>query len=208
MVVFGLGNPGREYERTRHNLGFMVLDRLAHDLGARFRMDRDRQLAHVQISGVRCELVKPMGYMNNSGVAARGFLEKHHDDFLVVFDDIDLPFGRIRIRTRGSDGGHQGMADIIRCLETMNFPRVRMGIGVRTAGLDDAVWVLDRFTEAEESHLPDVVAAGRDAVVTIVENGITPAMNRCNALNLMPSSGPSSSGPGSTKHEAKRDEAT
>lgn len=194
MIFFGLGNPGRKYERTRHNLGFMVLDELAGTFGVRFRAARDWQHAAIQVSGTRCDLVKPQRYMNCSGVVVKEYLERmrnaagqsRRSEFFVMFDDIDLPLGRMRIRTRGSDGGHQGMANIIFHLGTTEFARVRMGIGLKPEGADAAAYVLSRFTKEQERYLPDVVSAGRDALVMIAEQGINKAMNRFNSMQLAP----------------------
>ncbi|MEO0107938.1 MAG: aminoacyl-tRNA hydrolase [candidate division WOR-3 bacterium] len=185
FAVFGLGNPGRQYERTRHNLGFMVLDRLARDFGVRFRNQGEWSSAHVVLGGIASELVKPMRYMNLSGQVVKDYLTRHPSDFLVVCDDLDLRLGRIRIRTRGSDGGHKGLADIILQLGTMNFPRVRIGIGPKPPGIEAADFVLQRFEPSELETLPRVIEAGRDAVVMAIEEGITQAMNRFNALNLL-----------------------
>ena len=194
MVIFGLGNPGRNYERTRHNLGFMVLDELAHGFRARFRNHGNHAEATIQLSGIRHALVKPLTYMNNSGEVVRDFLRGHdaascplpaNDDFLVVCYDLALPFGRIRIRLRGSDGGHQGLASIIAHLQTGNFPRVRIGITPAPAGVDAADYVLSEFNSEERGLLPEIVTAGKDALVMIVKRGLAATMNHFNGRVLI-----------------------
>lgn len=186
MVIFGLGNPGREYARTRHNLGFMVLDSLARTFGARFRKRRAWHEAKVAVSGAPVALVKPTRFMNLSGEVVKEYLALHPDEFLVVCDDLALPFGRLRVRTRGSDGGHNGLANVIYCLGTGSFPRLRMGIGAKPEGMDGADYVLSEFIEAERRHLPEVIEAGKDALVMAVEQGITAAMNEFNSRELVP----------------------
>lgn len=199
MIIFGLGNPGRKHERTRHNLGFMVLDELAHDFGVRFRTRGGCREAKLQIGGVPCALVQPLCFMNNSGTAVKEYLDRHHDDFVVACDDLALPFGRIRIRTRGSDGGHLGLANIIYHLATGNFPRLRIGIGAPPAGVDAADYVLSEPVENERRFLPEVLGAARAALVTIVEDGVTAAMNEFNGRELTPA-GPESE----LAHSARR----
>lgn len=186
MVIFGLGNPGREYARTRHNLGFMVTDALARAFGARFRKRKAWHEAKMSIGGTACALVKPTRFMNLSGEVAKEYLSLHPDEFLVVCDDLALPFGKLRIRTRGSDGGHNGLANIIYHLGTGNFPRLRMGIGAVPEGMDGADYVLSEFIEQERRALPEVIEAGKDALVMVVEQGITAAMNQFNSRELVP----------------------
>ncbi len=193
MVIFGLGNPGREYARTRHNLGFMVLDALARAFGARFRKRRAWHEAKVSIGGAVCALVKPTRFMNLSGEVVKDYLALHPDEFLVACDDLALPFGKLRIRTRGSDGGHNGLANIIYHLGQGNFPRLRMGIGAVPEDMDGAAYVLSEFVEEERRALPEVVEAGKDALVMVVEQGITAAMNHFNSRELVPADDTNSS---------------
>jgi PTH1 family peptidyl-tRNA hydrolase len=188
VVIFGLGNPGKEYARTRHNLGFMVLDALARTFGARFRKRAAWHEAKVSIGGAACALVKPARFMNLSGEVVKEYLALHPDDFLVVCDDLALPFGKLRIRTRGSDGGHNGLANISYHLGHGDFPRLRMGIGAVPEGMEGADYVLSEFIEDERRALPDVVEAGKDALVMGVEQGITAAMNHFNRRELIPRS--------------------
>jgi PTH1 family peptidyl-tRNA hydrolase len=193
VVIFGLGNPGKEYARTRHNLGFMVLDALAHSFGARFRKRAAWHEAKVSIGGAVCALVKPTRFMNLSGEVVKDYLALHPDEFIVTCDDLALPFGKLRIRTRGSDGGHNGLANIIYHLGQGNFPRVRMGIGAVLEGMDGADYVLSEFIEEERRVLPDFVEAGKDALVMVVEQGIAAAMNHFNSMELVPADNTKSS---------------
>jgi PTH1 family peptidyl-tRNA hydrolase len=186
MIFFGLGNPGREYARTRHNLGFMVLDALARTFGVRFRKRRAWHEAKVAIGDVTVALVKPARFMNLSGEVVKDYLSLHPDEFLVVCDDLALPFGRLRIRTRGSDGGHNGLANIIYHLGAAGFPRLRMGISGVPEGMDGADYVLSEFIEEERRHLPEVIEAAKDALVMVVEQGISTAMNHYNSRDLVP----------------------
>jgi len=186
VVIFGLGNPGKEHARTRHNLGFMVLDVFAHAFGARFRKRAAWHEAKVSVGGIACALVKPFRYMNLSGEVVKEYLTLHQDEFMIVCDDFALPFGKLRIRTRGSDGGHNGLANITYHLGNGNFPRLRMGIGAVPEGMDPADYVLSEFIEEERRSLPEVVEAGNDALVMVVEQGITAAMNHFNRRELIP----------------------
>jgi peptidyl-tRNA hydrolase, PTH1 family len=197
VVIFGLGNPGKRYERTRHNFGFMVLDALAHEFDARFRTRFGYSEAVIALGGVRYPLVKPLRFMNCSGEVVKEYLAQFRDpepDFLVVCDDLALPFGRIRIRTRGSDGGHNGLSDIIAHMGTGGFPRVRLGIGAVPAGMDGADYVLSEFTSDEREHLPDVVNAGKNASIMIIKRGLTAAMNYYNGRQLIPDRRPPTAG--------------
>jgi PTH1 family peptidyl-tRNA hydrolase len=222
VVIFGLGNPGKEYARTRHNLGFMVTDALARAFGARFRKRKAWHEAKVSIGGAVCALVKPTRFMNLSGEVVKDYLALHQGnrqesrnqgieesrntrilespnpgvlspEFLVACDDLALPFGKLRIRTRGSDGGHNGLANIIYHLGHGSFPRLRMGIGAVPEGMDPADYVLSEFIEEERRALPDVVEAGKDALVMVVEHGITAAMNQFNSWELVPADDTNSS---------------
>jgi PTH1 family peptidyl-tRNA hydrolase len=181
-IVVGLGNPGREYAATRHNLGFMVVDELArrHAVGERrnrFRSD----LVEVFDDGEKIVLLKPRTYMNLSGSAVREAVNWYKTplgQLLVVVDDIDLPFGSIRLRARGGSGGHNGLKSIIAELGSEAFPRMRIGIG---RGPGHATrQVLSRFTFEEERVLPSVLEAATDCVLEWARHGIINAMNRCN----------------------------
>jgi PTH1 family peptidyl-tRNA hydrolase len=181
-IVVGLGNPGREYAATRHNLGFMVVDELAQRLAATERRNRFRSdLVEVFDGGEKVVLLKPRTYMNLSGSAVREAVNWYKtplDDLLVVVDDIDLPFGSIRLRAKGGSGGHNGLKSIIAELGIDSFSRLRIGIG---RGPGPATrQVLSRFTSDEERVLPDVLQSAANCVLEWERNGIIKAMNRCN----------------------------
>jgi len=181
-IVVGLGNPGREYAATRHNLGFMVVDELARRHGAAERRNRFRSdLIEVFDETEKIVLLKPRTYMNLSGSAVReavNWYKTSLDDLLVVVDDIDLPFTSIRLRARGGSGGHNGLKSIIADLGSDSFPRLRIGIG---RGPGHATrQVLSRFTSEEERVLPSVLEAASDCALAWERDGIVIAMNRCN----------------------------
>jgi peptidyl-tRNA hydrolase, PTH1 family len=184
-LIVGLGNPGEKYARTRHNIGFDCLDTLAARHGLEFRAKRANSLiAEGTALGQRVALVKPQTYMNLSGQAVANLRGWYKIDpareLLVVYDDMDLPFGKIRIRERGSPGTHNGMRSIVGQLGGNDFPRLRIGIDPPPGRMDPANYVLARFTKEQEPELPalrDIVA---DAVDLIVREGVSAAMNRYN----------------------------
>ena len=181
-IVVGLGNPGREYASTRHNLGFMVVDELVRRHAASERRNRFRsELVEVFDNGEKIVLLKPRTYMNLSGAAVREAVNWYKTalaDMLVVVDDIDLPFGSMRLRAGGGSGGHNGLKSIIEELGIDAFPRMRIGIG---RGPGHATrQVLSRFTPEEERLLPSVLEAAAGCVEEWERNGIISAMNRCN----------------------------
>jgi PTH1 family peptidyl-tRNA hydrolase len=180
MTLFGLGNPGDRYAETRHNAGFMVLDTLARRWRARFRSKPGRRVARADFAGRTVTLVEPLLYMNESGVPVREHLAEEPDDFFVVCDDLALPFGRLRIRPKGSDGGHNGLASIIYHLETDRFPRLRVGIGEPPEGVEGADYVLDRFLPEETERWPEVLKRAGEACACFVADGLEAAMNRYN----------------------------
>jgi PTH1 family peptidyl-tRNA hydrolase len=181
-IVVGLGNPGREYAATRHNLGFMVVDEMARRLAANERRNRfHSDIVEVFDGGEKVVLLKPQTFMNLSGFSVREAVNWYKtplDDLLVVVDDIDLPFGSIRLRARGGSGGHNGLKSIIAELGNDSFSRMRIGIG---RGPGHATrQVLSRFTSDEERVLPAVLQAAADCVLEWERSGIINAMNRCN----------------------------
>jgi PTH1 family peptidyl-tRNA hydrolase len=182
-MVVGLGNPGDEYIDTRHNMGFKVIDLLAGalDIGIRKRKFGAR-FGSGEFVGRKLILLKPWQFMNRSGQAvatAVGFYKLDVRDLLVVTDDMDLETGRIRVRSKGSAGGHNGLADIIEKLGTDEFARCRVGIG--QSGREDAVdYVLDKATEAEKPLLAGAIERAKDAVLCWVENGTEKTMNEFN----------------------------
>jgi PTH1 family peptidyl-tRNA hydrolase len=179
MTIFGLGNPTAKYALTRHNLGFMTVDTIARRLKTRFHHRPDRFLARTLIEGKQLILVKPLLYMNNSGVVIKEQLAEQPDEFLVVLDDLALPFGTLRLRPQGSDGGHKGLASIIAHLGTDDFPRLRVGIG-SPVNCDPTEFVLSPFTEEETALLPDILERAADACLMVVTAGLQKAMTRFN----------------------------
>jgi len=183
-IVVGLGNPGSRYEKTRHNIGWMVLDRLADRAGSVGRVKaRDAAATiHGRIGDVELALVKPTTYMNLSGQAVRKVLARERlpmRDMLVVVDDMALPFGRLRIRAQGSAGGHNGLRSIIGEMGTQDFARLRIGIGAPKQGAVEHV--LGDFAHAEQGHLEVILDAAADAVLTWAEEGPEEAAQRWNA---------------------------
>jgi len=181
-LVIGLGNPGREYERSRHNVGFLVVDELARRHGGRVTDRVAKSLAGRVRSGEHeLVLAKPQTWMNLSGQAAKALRAKYQvpmERVLVVHDDLDLPFGRLRIRTGGSSAGNHGLDSVIASFGTKTFPRIRVGVG-RPVG--DAVdYVLSSFSDDERARLPDLVGRVADAVEYTVQNGLDRAMTEFN----------------------------
>jgi PTH1 family peptidyl-tRNA hydrolase len=182
--VLGLGNPGGEYATTRHNLGWMTLE----ELERRGRFTRERRegparLREGSIEGFDVVLARPQTYMNLSGRAGRHLTERLGipvPDVVVVYDELDLPFGRLRLRRGGSAGGHNGVRSLMESWQTADFIRVRIGIGRPPEGVDPLDFILQPFTPDERAQLPAVVTRAADAVVTIVRDGLDPAMNEFN----------------------------
>jgi len=185
-LVVGLGNPGRRYRGTRHNVGWEVIDLLARRFGIRVEEEQEEALVGPgTIAGCAVLLAKPQQYMDESGGAVRALVRRYGlapQDLLVVYDDVDLPVGVIRIRPRGSAGGHHGMASIIEALGTQEIPRVRIGIG-RPQG-DPAEYVLSRFSPEERPIIEEAVERAADAVETVFREGVEVAMNRFNRRAL------------------------
>ncbi len=180
MTVFGLGNPTERYAETRHNIGFMVADQLARRLKVKFKHLPGRYLVRAAYARNPLVLVKPLLYMNESGVPIKEHLTQEPDDFLVVCDDLALPFGKLRLRPQGSDGGHNGLASVIYHLEATEFPRLRIGIGSPPPDKEGAEYVLESFTPSEADCLPDLLARASDACLAVLVDGLEAAMNRFN----------------------------
>ena len=187
-IITGLGNPAMKYAGTRHNIGFGVIDELADRWNIRVADSRMRGLAGSGIiAGEKVILVKPMTFMNLSGECVRPFVDYYKlepEDLIVCYDDISLDVGMIRVRGKGSAGGHNGMKNIILHLGTEAFPRVRVGAGEKPQYMDLADYVLSRFPSEE---LPTVRASIRDAadaVEIMIEEGLQPAMNRYNKTKV------------------------
>lgn len=186
LIVVGLGNPGKAYEHTPHNAGFMVIDELAGRCGCSLRRSfRLRAgIGKTLLGGAETWLVKPGAYVNNSGPAVAGVLRKSGapaENLIVALDDADLEPGRLRIRVGGGDGGHKGLRSIIERVGQKNFVRVRLGIGRDARGTDLAGHVLAPLGPGARGEMQRAAARAADAVVTIIEHGAETAMNRFNA---------------------------
>ena len=184
-LVVGLGNPGSQYEATRHNVGFRAVDALAKEAGVKIDRAKFQALtAQATVGGVRVLLRKPQTYMNLSGVAvkqAADFYKVPPERVLVLFDDIDLDVGRLRIRRNGSAGGHNGIKSIISSLGSQEFPRIKIGVGAKPhPDYDLADWVLSRFTLAEQKLLDPAIEHAAEAVPVIFTQGIERASSQFN----------------------------
>jgi PTH1 family peptidyl-tRNA hydrolase len=182
-LIVGLGNPGKEYEETRHNVGFRVVELLAERHGIALKKHRHQaQYGEGRIGGVAVLLAKPLTYMNNSGAAVAALARYHNlapADTLVVTDDVNLPLGRLRLRAQGTAGGHNGLKSIIGALGTPDFPRLRIGVGApESRGLVDHV--LGRFSRAEGEAVAALLAQAADTVELLLREGTEAAMNRFN----------------------------
>ena len=187
FLIVGLGNPGIKYAMTRHNVGFWAVDELASRYDHRLEQVKFQSFfSSGTAAGKRIVLAKPLTYMNRSGLAV-GDLVRYFsisiENVLVIYDDMDLPVGRLRLRPGGGSGGHKGMASIITRLGTQDIPRLRLGIGRQgAAGEDHAIeHVLSRFTKEEETEVHQAVLLAADAVDVLLNQGLEEAMNRFNA---------------------------
>ena len=191
-LVVGLGNPGNTYKNTRHNVGFMVLDQIAEDFSIDLVKQKfDTVFGRGSVDGVEVVLAKPMAFMNRSGPQVQkiaGYYRILSEDMLVVHDDIDLAFGRIKIKEKGGDGGHKGVRSIIDAFGGGNFVRLRIGVGRPEAGISAADHVLGRFKSDETKVLDQIITAARDAVVTILCKGAKEGMDRFNDKRIVISS--------------------
>lgn len=181
-LIVGLGNPGREYERTRHNAGFLFIDALAKAMGlAVSRLKFQSLNGDGELAGHRCLLLKPQTFMNNSGQAIRdaaAFYKIPPEHILVVYDDISLEPGVMRIRRKGSDGGHNGVKSILYHLESDQFPRIKLGVGKKPRpDYDLAAWVLSTLPDGERKQLDEAITHACDAAKLIVGGDIDRAMN-------------------------------
>lgn len=183
-LIIGLGNKGREYSTTRHNVGFMLLDRLAQDLHTSFtRMEHKAITAHARDGETKIILAKPQTYMNLSGQsvgALMNFYKVPREHLLVAYDDVDLPLAALRIRPKGGSAGQKGMKSIIERLASEEFARMRIGIGRPPGRMDAAAYVLQPFTPAERTAIDQTLANGAQAVLTFIREGLEAAMNRYN----------------------------
>jgi peptidyl-tRNA hydrolase, PTH1 family len=183
-IIVGLGNPGKLYARTRHNVGFMVLEALAHEASGCWSLYGLSRTCRVEISGHRVLLVEPLTYMNQSGSAVHVFLSalrRSAQDLLLVLDDLNLPFGRIRIRERGTAGGHHGLESILTALNTNEIGRIRMGISEESMPQDKAHFVLSDFPPEKQTELDNMIIKAGSAVKSILNDGVAKTMAIFNA---------------------------
>ncbi len=184
-LIVGLGNPGPKYELTRHNIGFQVVDSIAKKIGEKFkRVQFNALIAKGTFKGKKVILAKPQTYMNNSGQAVGSLARYYKIDIknvIVIFDDVDLPYETIRVRSEGGSGGHKGMKSIIQHFSnSQEFPRIRFGVGRPPGRMDTADYVLQRFSKEEEKHLELYIQKASDAIFDVIENDIVHAMNHFN----------------------------
>ena len=185
FLIVGLGNPESKYDGTRHNIGFRALDNLAEDLGVGFsKMKFKSVMAECNIGDSRCLLCKPQTYMNNSGEAVTEimrFYKLEPQQVIIVFDDVSLDVGRLRIRRDGSHGGHNGIRSIIDLSGSNAFPRIKIGVGQKPhPDYDLAAWVLGKFDKKDSDTLNKVIDDTVSAIKVLVKNGVDAAMSRYN----------------------------
>lgn len=185
FLIVGLGNPGREYQTNRHNIGFMLVSRLAEKLDVSFtRVESKALVTKTTFQSKPVIMAKPQTYMNLSGQSV-GSLAKFYkiqlDHLMVIYDDVDLPFGRIRIRPSGGSAGQKGMGSIIDQLGTEEIPRMRLGVGRPPGSKGAASYVLRNFTGEDAEFLPQVLDRGVEAVLTFISEDLITAMNRFNS---------------------------
>jgi PTH1 family peptidyl-tRNA hydrolase len=184
-LIVGLGNPGPEYELTPHNLGFLTINLIAHRLGIEVRNRQCRALtARAVIAGTPVVLAKPETYMNLSGLSVRELVAEHQvdvkSDLIVIYDELDLPLGTMRIRQRGGTAGHNGMESILGALGTDEFLRIRLGIAPDRKVSDGAKYVLTPFRKAQDTVVDEMLDTAAQAVELILKEGAAAAMNRFN----------------------------
>ena len=182
-LIVGLGNIGVEYLHTRHNIGFSVLDAWAQASNIVFESGRYGSMAELRFKGRTFHLLKPSTYMNLSGKAVNYWMNALKiplENVLVIVDDMALPFGALRIRKKGSDGGHNGLANIAECLGTEAYPRMRLGIGSHVGFGSQVDFVLGKWTDEETAELPEICKKAIEAVKAVATIGIDRAMSQCN----------------------------
>lgn len=187
--IVGLGNPGDKYENTRHNMGFLTIDYLSRKFDIKVKKLKFKSLyGQGEISGQKVMLIKPQTYMNSSGEAIRELKNYYNfdmDKLIVIVDDIDINFGTIRIKAKGSSGSHNGMKSIIYNLVDDSFPRIKIAVGKKPEYMDLANFVLSGFTEKEVEIIRDEIALASDAVEMILDSGVEKAMNKFNSIKLI-----------------------
>ncbi len=183
FLVVGLGNIGDEYANTRHNIGFKILDETAKAEGLTFETQKLGDVTTLKVKGRSILLLKPSTYMNRSGKAIRYWMEKEKiplENLLVITDDINLPFGTIRVKTKGSDGGHNGLKDTQTSLETTNYNRFRFGVGADFGQGKQVDYVLGEWNEDEQKALPERFTKATELIKSFVLSGINRTMNQYN----------------------------
>lgn len=183
-LVVGLGNPGREYRETRHNIGFMVVDRLAEATSCKLTKVQSKAIIGIgRVNDLKVILAKPQTYMNLSGQAVSALMHFYKVDLehlIVAHDDVDLPFGQIRMRPGGGSAGQKGMGSIIEKLGTQEFARLRMGVGRPPGQMDAASYVLQNFSRGDMEFMPEFIKRGAEAVQSFILDGLDNAMNKYN----------------------------
>ena len=192
--IVGLGNPGVRYQWTRHNIGFLVVDRLANNHHILISTKRFQTLYGTGwIDSHKVILAKPMTFMNQSGESVKkavNFFQADMGDLIVIHDDLDLPFGRLRFKRRGGDGGHQGVRSIIERMGGNNFLRLKVGIGRPPRGIEPAEYVLSSFDEAQQPYLDGILNQAAEALVVMLSEGVERATNRYQKKVTLPSQSP------------------
>ncbi len=183
-IIIGLGNPGKDYEKTRHNAGFRVIDLLCEKYEIQTaRMKFHSMIGEGKIAGEKVLLVKPTTYMNNSGQAVReivSYYQLEPKDIVVFSDDIDIPFGTLRIKRKGSAGGHNGLKSVIYHLQSDEFPRIKLGVGKKQEGEDLADFVLGRFSRNEQEVMDTLIEMAAESLEVLIKDGEDKAMSEYN----------------------------
>lgn len=182
MVIVGLGNPGKEYEKTPHNVGFMMVDEIAKSNNINFLLEKKHEalIGTGMINGEKCHLIKPLTYMNLSGKSVRSFVEYYKiplEDIIVIYDDMDLPLGKLRIRKNGSSGGHKGMKSIIENLGTQEIARIRVGIDKPKENMEVVDFVLHQLSKKEMEILNETIIKAPSMIDVTIKDGINSMMN-------------------------------
>jgi PTH1 family peptidyl-tRNA hydrolase len=184
-LIVGLGNPGAEYENTRHNLGFRVIEELARRLGIKTLKSKCHSfIAETKISDHKIIIAQPQTFMNNSGPAVRGLLEWYKIDtanLILIYDDVDLEVGQLRLREKGNAGGHHGVESVINSVGTTHFPRVRIGIGRESLTADVTDYVLQKIPADQQEALEGAIISAAEAAESILQIGLPEAMNKFNS---------------------------
>lgn len=183
FLIVGLGNPGSEYEETRHNIGFKVVDALAKELGGTFSLDKAAYRTEVKYKGRILVLIKPITYMNLSGKAVNYWLQAEKiliENLVVITDDIALPQGKLRMKGKGSDGGHNGLKDIQATLKTQDYVRLRFGVGNDFAKGRQSDYVLGKWTKEEELDLPERIGVATEFIKSFSTQGLSNTMTNWN----------------------------